>query len=67
MRPYQKVVLVVGCVWAVVVPLLFVMDIAAGYEGKGTAWITTTFVPLLILWWPTGVLAHVIEWFKTKS
>lgn len=65
MRPHQKVALVLGCVWIAFIGFTFALERPMGYEGKDalTA-LNTTFTPVLIVWFFTGTLKHILDWFK---
>lgn len=63
MTAVQKLVLVVGVLWGVIVTTLFIMK---GLSGSFNPVAFTLFwsVPTLIVWLPTGVLKFVVAWFK---
>ena len=65
MRTYQKVALVIGCLWAVVMLCGYMASTDDnGMMRTDKPFIIVSFGVPLLLWWATGTLKHMIAWFK---
>lgn len=70
MKTSQKFSLLLGCVWIMILGGAYIVDWAPASGGGGKpvhVAAIVTFVPVLILWWTTGTLKYVVNWFKSNS
>lgn len=65
MTAIQKVLLVAGCAWGSVVCVLFLLKgLNDGFDPIG--FLLVWAIPTVLVWWPTGVLKHVVAWFNKE-
>lgn len=67
MTALQKLSLVAGVVWLVFYTGALAAEIGNPGSFKGGGVFVGMFLPVLLLWWPTGVLKIVISWFKGEK
>lgn len=65
--PVQKIGFVVGCFWLLYVGVGYTQGaLVGGNPSELLAIPVVGLIPVTILWWATGTLKPVLNWFKGK-